>query len=120
MPVDFVASALSSATRGPVSDSYIQVKHWFAALDPGGTKLKDYRDGLLSAFGTIQIMGMVSARKLETLYIALRVLPNLKKHTQIIEHSQIKKKSERSIVGARQLLDRREQLNIDKFIRELG
>jgi hypothetical protein len=95
-------------------------KKWFATLDPGGFKLRDYHEGLLTSFGFVQIMGMPSARRLETVYVGLRAVPDMKKHTnREIVHAS-KPQEEKVIVEARKLLYSRQRINIDKFISDLG
>ena len=82
MAKDYIAPFSDPLSKTVVGDLYSEAKKWYAKLDPGGTKLKDYRDGLLNAFGHVQIMGMPSARKLENIYVGLRAIPDMKKFTR--------------------------------------
>ena len=78
MTKDYVGPISNSLSKSITADVYALAKKWFATLDPGETKLDDYRAGLLSSFGHIQVMGMPSPKKLESIYVGLRALPDLK------------------------------------------
>jgi hypothetical protein len=111
------SDALSKSITG---DLYLAAKQWFAKLDPGGLKLEDYRNGLLDAFGNIQIMGMPSARKLENIYVGLRAVPDMKKYVRRVSYYKWKPQEEKRIVQARKFLYQRKKFDIDKFVSELG
>ena len=120
MAKDFVSAPLTKLGENISTDLYGAVKKWFAKLDPGGMKLRDYHEGLLTSFGHVQIMGMASPRKLQNIYVGLRAAPEMKKYTLSTDEYKPKPEQERNIVEARKLLYGRESVNIDKFMSEIG
>ena len=117
--VDFVSPAFGEASKSITADVYISAKRWVASLDPSDQKLDDYRDGLLSSLGHIQIMGMASARKLESVYVGLRAISNIKKLTNRIR-IQEDDRTQKIMATAQQFIAGRQQVDIDKFLIEHG
>jgi predicted NACHT family NTPase len=70
----------NTLVKGVTRDIYVEVKNWLTSLDPTGKKLAKYRDGVLRALGSVQIMGMANPKTLKHVYVALRALPNIKKN----------------------------------------
>jgi hypothetical protein len=54
----------NTLVKGVTRDIYVEVKNWLTSLDPTGKKLAKYRDGVLRALGSVQIMGMANPKTL--------------------------------------------------------
>lgn len=116
----FLSSAGNEVAKSITSDIYISAKKWFSKLDPALDKLSKYRDGIEDSLGKIQIMGMSDPRRLTNLYIALKVLPQLRKHEKVDEDKILTwKKQKRNLITETAItsLNKRE---VRRTIEELG
>lgn len=78
---DISDSSQKSVGKSIGTDVYVEIKGWIKRQDTNGNKLNAYRKGIKESLGSIQIMGMQNPRPLETIYIGLKAIPNIKKAT---------------------------------------
>jgi hypothetical protein len=113
-------AGLSKVAENIAEDLFLAAKSWFTRLDPTGTKLSSYREGISSSLGTIQIMGMSSPRKLQQLYIALRAMPIRRRHRPVEHRTILKPGMKDAGTVTRQILSIRNQSEIETAIRDIG
>jgi ATPase subunit of ABC transporter with duplicated ATPase domains len=115
-----IVDAASAASKSLASDLYVEAKEWLKRLDPGDTKLDDYRNGVFDSLGHIQTLGMASTRSLSQVYIALRVYSQLRKAQSRQASAALNSTNVAMAAAVRKFERARHRLNIDKAIRELG
>ena len=120
MSEDIVDPAQGSIGKSLGADVYKAGKKWLQKLDPTGTKLSSYRDGIFLSCGQMKIMGINSPKRLEEIYIALKAFETQKKYISSASDFSTGKVNEVTSDIARTILTASNAYEIEKAISEIG
>lgn len=120
MNIDDFDPAINATTKNIANDLYATAKNWINKLDPTGSKLQSYREGIDTTLGKIQIMGMAEPRKLTHLYISLKTLERLRCQNDINDKEVLTPRKNKKNHLKNRLFSFNNKQELYKTIKEIG